>query len=466
MKKRLSVFMFLLMFILVLAGCKSGGNLTSDAPDTGSSNDGNGGKDTEEVEEAEEPEGTQLVFDTSTSGEVTFWTFTADVYEDIVKEFNKVYPDIKVQVVGMDFGEMHDKLQTTMAAGSGAPDVAQVEQGQFARYGTEGLLEDLLQAPYDAGRYQDMVSEYNWERWKSVDGTKLLGMPWDVTPGVFYYRADLYEQMGLPSDPDELGDFLQDPDNVLTAAQTFAANGIYMYEWRDSPAIQYGDAIGYFDSDYNWVRNDDKMAELLDFVKRGNQLGWAPQMSVLFDEEGVQLVNQGKVASFPVGNWAARELKNKFPEQEGKWRVTKMPLGLNVGLGGSTFIMPAQGENKEASWAFVEWMNQAEEAWKVFTEFSIQPAWKHITAMPWYQEHTNDYLGGQQDYKLYDMIDDNIPVRRLTPLDGQAWDIYISQVAESIDNNIDSKTTLQQIEDTIEKQLGPEIEKLKAEQAN
>src|SRR5690606_21764714 len=137
------------------------------------------------------------------------------------------------------------KLQTTLAAGSGAPDVAQVEQGQFGRYVVGDLLEDLLQPPYDAGRYQELTSEYNWERWKSVDGLKLLGMPWDVTPGVFYYRQDLYEQMGLPSEPEELGDFLKDPDNVLAAAKTFAANGICMFEWRDSPAVQYGDAIGY-----------------------------------------------------------------------------------------------------------------------------------------------------------------------------------------------------------------------------
>ncbi|MEK3888246.1 ABC transporter substrate-binding protein [Bacillus sp. FSL K6-3431] len=461
MNKKFSALIIMFMLILVLAGCKSGGNLAG-SDDSGGDTKGNDKGDSEQVEE----EGAELVFDSSTEGEVTFWTFTPDVYKEIVTGFNKEYPNVKVNLVGMEFADMHDKLQTTLAAGSGAPDVAQVEQGQFSRYVTGDLLEDLLQPPYDAGRYQEMVSEYNWERWKSVDGKELLGIPWDVTPGVFYYRADLYDQMGLPSEPEELGEFLKEKDNVLAAAQTFAANGIYMFEWRDSPAVQYGDAVGYFDSEYNWLRNTEEMAELLDFVKRGNQLGWAPQISVLYDDEGKQLVNQGKVASFPIGSFGARELKTIFPEQSGKWRATTMPLGLNVGLGGSTFVMPSQGENKDAAWAFVEWMNQAEEAWKVFTEHSIQPAWKHITALPWYQEHTNEYLGGQQDYKLYDSIDDNIPVRRLTPLDGAAWPLYIEKVAESMDNNIDSKTTLQQIEDNVEKQLGPEIEKLKAELAN
>lgn len=208
------------------------------------------------------------------------------------------------------------------------------------------------------------------------------------------------------------------------------------------------------------------MAELLDLVKRGHQLGWAPQISVLASDEGKQLVNQGKVASFPIGSWGARELENIFPEQEGKWRVTTMPLGLYVGLGGSSFMIPSQSQNKEAAWAFIEWMNMAEEAWKIFVEHSVQPGWRHITSLPWYQEHTNPYLGGQQAYQLYDQIASQIPVRRLTPLDGQAWPLYIEKVAEAIDQNIDSKTTLQQIEDNVLNQLSSEIEELKTKMDN
>ncbi len=385
------------------------------------------------------------------------------MFTDVIEEFNKVYPDVKVNLVNMEFGELHDNLQTTISAGNGAPDVAHVEQFQIARFQPEGMLEDLLQPPYDAGRFQEMHSEYNWERWKSVDGKRQLALPWDVTPGVFYYRADIYEQMGLPSEPEELGEFLQDRDNVLMAAQTLAANGIYMYEFRDSPAIQYGDAVGYFDSDYNYLRNDERMAELLDIVKQGVQLNWAPQMSILFSDEGRQLVNQGKVASFPAGTQASRQLEEFFPEQSGRWNVTRMPLGVNVGLGGSTFVIPSQSQNKEAAWAFIEYINLADAAWKIYVEKAVQPGWRHITSLPWYQEHTNEYLSGIQDYQFYDTLAELIPVRRLTPLDGAAWPIYIDNINESIDKNIDSRTILQQIEDNTMRQLAPDIERELAE---
>lgn len=444
MKKSLQTLLILIIAILVVSGC-SNSNKTSDQ-----------NKNTNEDKSLEE----ELTFDTSLEGEITFWNFLPNIYDEVIVEFNKVYPNIKVNQVAMGW-EMHDKLQTALAAGTGAPDVAVVEQGAFTRYGAD-MLEDLLQEPYNAGRYQDDTSEYNWERWKSIDGKKLLAMPWDVTPAVFYYRADIYEQHGLPSDPEELGEFLQDDKNVIEAAKTLAANDIYMFEWRDSPPNHYGDGTGYFDSELNWVRNNDRMVELLDFVKEGVQVGWSPQISA-FSDEGKQLIAQGKTASFPGGSQAARDIENTFPDQAGKWRVTRYPLGINAGLGGSAHVIPSQSQNKDAAWAFVEFMNRSEEAWKVFTEHSIQPGWNSISTLPWYANHESEFLGGQKDYAFYDKLDEDIPVRRLTPLDGAAWEIYIELVAKAIDENIDSKTTMNQIEDRVYRELGAEIEKLKQE---
>lgn len=446
------LLLLLIISTLIFAACSS--------KDTNKNTD----KNTDTNKDGNEQEEALFEVDASIEGDITFWTWTPAVYEDIVPAFNKEYPNINVKVVGVNLDDMHNNLQNTLAAGTGAPDVSQVVQGQFARYSTGDLLDDLLQPPYNAGKYKDLVSEYNWERWKSVDGKRLVGMPWDVTPGVFYYRADLYEQVGLPSDPKELGEFLSTKENVLDAAQTLKANDIYMFDWRDLPAVQYGDSIGYFDTEYNWLRNTDEMADMIDFTKQGIQIGWAPQLGYMSDE-GKQLVNQGKLASVTKGSFAARDLAINFPEQAGKWRATTMPLGLSVGLGGSSFVIPSQGENKEAAWAFVQWMVLSETAWEIFAEHSVQPSYKHITSLPWYQEHTNEFLGDQQDFKLYTEIERQIPVRRLTPLDGRAWTHYIEGLNESINNNVDSKAILQQIEDAAMREFATEIEELKAEMA-
>jgi len=161
-----------------------------------------------------------------------------------------------------------------------------------------------------------------------------------------------------------------------------------------------------------------------------------------------------------LGTWGARELEIAFPELSGKWRATTLPLNINFGGGGSTFVIPAQSENKEAAWAYVEWSMRSENAWKVWTSNSIQPGWSNIAALPWYSEHKSEFLGGQEDYKFYEQLVGLIPVKRLTPLDGDGWGIWLEGVLNAIDKNVDSKTTLQQIQDNAKAKLTPKIEKL------
>lgn len=468
MKKPLSfTITLLLVLVLALTGCAggSGGN-TTNAPEA--DKPANAAETTENKTEGNSPanapvEEAKVEFAASTAtGEVTIWTFVSQLKE-VGDEFNKQFPNIKVKVVDMGWA-VHDKLATTLAAGTGAPDLAIIEQGQFPRYVTGGVLEDLLQQPYDAGRFQNDVSEYNWNRWKSVDGTKLLGMPWDVTPGVLYYRADIYEQLGLPSDPEELGEYLQDPENVLTVAQTLKADGKYFMEWGDGPVHWGGDAIGYFGNDLSWLRNNDNLAQLLDVTKRGEQLKWAPYQGWGSDK-GKQMVKKGELTGTVIGSWGARELEKTFPDLKGKWRAAKMPFGLAVGMGGSSFVMPSQSKNKQAAWAFMEWATRSEDAWKIWTKYSIQPGWKNIQNLDWYIGHKNEYLGGQEDYKLYQELEANIPSRTLNPLDGKAWPIWLEGVQKAIKKNLDSKAILQEIQENIENKLKPDIEKLKKEMA-
>ncbi|MEV5026975.1 ABC transporter substrate-binding protein [Paenibacillus sp. LPE1-1-1.1] len=472
MKKMASTFIFMLAMIMLVTACSSGAgtntvnNGTENTPaNAGSTNEAATNEPAAENAESGDAVAKSTV-DPSISGEVTFWTFLDNKEKDaaLQKAFNEVYPNIKLKTIFVPFADLHDKLQTTLAAGKGAPDVALVEQGQFTRYSTGNVLEDLLQPQYDAGKYQSLVSEYNWNRWSSIDGSKLLGMPWDVTPAVTYYRADIFEELGLPSDPAELGEYIQDPDNFFTLAQTLKANGKYSMEWRDSPVHWLGDSVGYYDSEMNWVRNTDEFVKFLDISKQVNQLKIAPHDGI-YSDKGKQRVKKGESPMYVAGTFGARDLEINFPDQKGKWRATTMPFGLNVGMGGSTFVIPSQSGNKDAAWAFVEFITTSEAAWKLWIEQSVQPDYKHITSQEWYINHTNPYLGDQEDYKFYNELASLIPVRRYTRLDGLAWPLWVEGVLAALDKNIDSKTAIQQTQENIENKLKAEKEKLVKELA-
>lgn len=453
-------WLMIMVFVLLLTACSSGGTNptnTESPSNTGANAEGQSGND-ENGKEAEPEQN----FGKDVKGEITLWAFNENVFEEVAEAFMAEYPSIKVNTVFVPFDELHDKLQTTLASGSGAPDIAEVEQGQFTRYGTGGVLENLLAEPYNAGKFKDLVPEYNWERWMSPDGKQLLGMPWDSTPGVYYYRADIFEELGLPSDPEELGEYITDGENYLNLVQILSANGKYAFEWRDGPVHWAGDEIGYFDSELNWIRDNDRLIQILDYTKRGNQLNWAPHMAHGSDE-GKQLVLSGQLVGIALGSWGARGLALDFPELAGKWRVTNLPFGINFPIGGSSFVIPSQSQNKEAAWVYMQWVMRSEAAWKIWTKHSIQPGYTDIAQLPWYAEQANEYLGGQLDYKLYEQLAQLIPTKRLNPLDGQGWGLWVPRILDALDKNVDSRTTLQLAKEDAESMLKDEIEKLRTQ---
>src|SRR5690606_28426754 len=293
----------LLALILVLAAC-SGGN--SGTTTNNGNNEGSTPTNVEQTNDggtdADTPAAVEEDFGKDVSGEVSIWVFNENVFEEVAEAFMAEYPNIKVNTVFVPFAELHDNLQTALASGTGAPDIAEVEVGNFTRYVTGGVLEDLLAEPYNAGKYKDLVPAYNWERWMSPDGSQLLGMPWDSTPGVWYYRADIVEELGFPADPEELGEFIKDGENFLQLAQAAAAQGKQVMEWRDGPIHWAGDEIGYFDDNLGWVRENDKLVQVLDYTKRGNQLGWAPHLAYGTDE-GKPLVQSGQLMGMALGSW-------------------------------------------------------------------------------------------------------------------------------------------------------------------
>src|SRR3712207_1319053 len=90
--------------------------------------------------------------------ELTFWTWV-DGIDDEVALFEKKYPNIKVNVVNAGQGPaQYTKLRTALKAGSGAPDVVQVE---YQYIPTFTITKDLLDlAPYGANdRSEEHTSE-------------------------------------------------------------------------------------------------------------------------------------------------------------------------------------------------------------------------------------------------------------------------------------------------------------------
>jgi len=156
------------------------------------------------------------------------------------------------------------------------------------------------------------------------------------------------------------------------------------------------------------------------------------------------------------------EIKNKAPETEGKWRATNLPFGAFGGWGGASLGITSQSQNKELSWEFIRLilLNNVY-ANKENITYGGTPAFLPAYDLLESVETPNVFLGGQKTGKMYMELIQKIPESISTPLDGKAQEIWDKGIQEALEKNIDSKTALQNIQDEVERVLGPDIEALK-----
>jgi len=138
----------LLAVALALTGCTGGG--------------GGSTGDTKPVSQADIDKAMK------TPTELTFWTWVPDISQEIAL-FEKKYPAIKVKVVNAGQGTPHyTKLRTALQAGSGAPDVVQIE---FQYIPTLTVIDALLDLrPYGAAKLKDQFVDWTWSQISGQNG--------------------------------------------------------------------------------------------------------------------------------------------------------------------------------------------------------------------------------------------------------------------------------------------------------
>ena len=107
--------------------------------------------------------------------EVGGWPSGDDAFEAAMEGFNEQYPNVEVELVFTDTTAHHQSLQTALAAGSGAPDVAMVEGAYIAQYRNSSALTNL----YDFGAedLKDDFVEFKWNQAISDDGSRMGSWP-------------------------------------------------------------------------------------------------------------------------------------------------------------------------------------------------------------------------------------------------------------------------------------------------
>ncbi|TRV79061.1 sugar ABC transporter substrate-binding protein [Streptomyces sp. 130] len=137
----------------------------------------------------------------SGKGEITFWDNNGGprtaVWKEIIQDFEKKYPDIKVKYVPIPIADVQSKYDTAIAGG-GVPDVGGVGTAYLANIVSQEALEPLGDRIKDSSLNGKLV-EGMVESVKDAAGRggEMYTVPTSANNGALWYRTDLFKAAGL-----------------------------------------------------------------------------------------------------------------------------------------------------------------------------------------------------------------------------------------------------------------------------
>ncbi|MDF2857144.1 MAG: carbohydrate transporter substrate-binding protein [Neobacillus sp.] len=330
--------------------------------------------------------------------ELTFWAFGATGYEELAKAYEGENPNVKVKVRSAETAEHHDALFTALSAGSGAPDIAMLEVDQFDRFKT---AQDRFENLYDLGAkdIQDQYLTWKWEAGENTKGDFLFGLPTDIGPKALYYRTDVFEAAGLPTDPAEVA-------NLITSPEAFQEAGLKVKEKTGKPFVDSIEMAfrAYLDAAEESYLNpkgellleekDNAVKKAYDYAVKLNELGIVGKFD-MWTPEWANAVNKGEFAAELGAGWLKGWMEGNAPEAVGKWRVATLPTDFAANWGGSYIAIPSETKNAQAAYDFVEWLVSPENQLKSFQSNGLFPSAPSVYDMEEFKANEDKFFGGQ-----------------------------------------------------------------------
>ncbi|HSQ03700.1 MAG TPA: extracellular solute-binding protein [Burkholderiales bacterium] len=293
-----------------------------------------------------------------------FWVMgrEGEVVQQLLPEFKRRHPDIRVSVQQVPWTVAHEKLLTAFAGGS-LPDLCQLGNTWIAEFSALNALTDL-----DAlSRSSPVVvpQDYFPGIWNTnVVASRLEGIPWYVDTRLLFYRKDLLEQAGIHSPPRSWSEWEQ----ALAAVKRNVGPDRYAIllplnepEPLLALALQQNEPL-LRDNGQHGAFSGSGFRRALQFYASIFRNGWAPavggaQIANVWDEFG-----RGFFAFYISGPWNIGEFKRRLPAaRQSDWMTAPLPGPDGAGTsiaGGASLVIFRSSRHQEAAWRLIEYLSE------------------------------------------------------------------------------------------------------------
>ncbi|HMR50145.1 MAG TPA: sugar ABC transporter substrate-binding protein [Arachnia sp.] len=383
-------------------------------------------------------------------GELTYWTWTP-TGEAQAEAFMAQYPNVKVTVVNAGTAtDEYTALQNAITAGSGAPDVAQIEYYALQQFVlSEGLL-DLTQFGF-----ADLEDDYTASTWSAVNiGGGIYGLPQDSGPMVLLYNQQIFDEFGI--------EVPTTWDDYIAAAETLHTADPSKYITNDAGDPGFAQPLIWQAGGRPY--KTDGTSVTIDLQDEGSRL-WADTWNRLLEpgllapiatwtDDWWRALSSGTVATLITGAWMPGILEGSVPEGAGQWRVAPLPSydgsATTAENGGSAQSVINQTKNPALAAAFLEWLNNSDESISVFLEGGGFPATVAHLNDEEFLNAAPEYFGGQEINKVLVAASENVSEGwEYLPFQVYANSVFPDTVGQSYANRSDLNAGLKAWQDNL-----------------
>jgi multiple sugar transport system substrate-binding protein len=386
-------------------------------------------------------------------GTLTYWSWTPSAKAQVAA-FEKQYPKVDVKLVNAGTGaDQYTKLQNTIKAGSGAPDVAQVEYYAIPQFSLSESLLDLSSYGFDG-----LENKFAASTWSSVtNGDKVYGLPQDSGPMALFYNKKVFDANGItvPKTWDEYVTAAEklhqsDPDAYIAADSGDAGFTTSMIaQAGGTPFTTKGDKVTVNLEDAGTKKWTSTWNELVEKKLLAKTVGWT-------DDWYKQLGN-GQIATLITGAWMPGNLEASVADAKGDWRVAPMPTydgskAVTANNGGSAEVVMKQTKNPALAAGFLKWLNSSKASTKIFMESGGFPSTTADLESSAFLNEEPEYFGGQKiNEVLVDASKSSDNDFTYLPYQVYANSVYADTVGQSYEKGTSLESGLQAWQDSLVK---------------
>lgn len=266
-------------------------------------------------------------YNTGATRTLNFWAFseTRTAWQEQAWELYKreKRPDFNIEFLILPYSQMHDKIMITAQAGSGGPDIADIEIGQFGRF-TKGdiIFEELTPRLQQMGMLDKLYRGSALDPW-SFNG-RAYGIGNELNSVLLSYKWQAWEAAGIQTPINDWSDFAE------SARAYKEKTGKYLidFPFTDSGSffnmtLQQG--VGFLGREGRPTLNTPEGVRSLSYQQDALRDGGAIRRPA--GQSYNAALQSGDIASLvgPAWNFSGFVQQN-LPDTAGQWHLQAMPV--------------------------------------------------------------------------------------------------------------------------------------------